>query len=150
MNIATIQHVDAIFLLYQEIIEIHANLEPEYFKKAEQSKEFIREMIESPDSDILLAYSKQLVVGFSMIKEVETPAYPMMKNRKYAYILDLVVTQSNRGQGLGKELLNDSIVWQKMRQLEYIELCVIEKNNHAKKMYESLGFKTFSRQMILK
>ncbi|MEG2937166.1 MAG: GNAT family N-acetyltransferase [Vagococcus sp.] len=150
MNIATIQHVDAIFLLYQEIIETHANLEPEYFKKAEQSKEFIREMIESPDSDILLAYSKQLVVGFSMIKEVETPAYPMMKNRKYAYILDLVVTQSNRGQGLGKELLNDSIVWQKMRQLEYIELCVIEKNNHAKKMYESLGFKTFSRQMILK
>ena len=150
MNIATIQHVDAIFLLYQEIIETHANLEPEYFKKAEQSKEFIREMIESPDSDILLAYSKQLVVGFSMIKEVETPAYPMMKNRKYAYILDLVVTQSNRGQGLGKELLNDSIAWQKMRQLEYIELCVIEKNNHAKKMYESLGFKTFSRQMILK
>ncbi len=150
MNIATIQHVDAIFLLYQEIIETHANLEPEYFKKAEQSKEFIKEMIESPDSDILLAYSKQLVVGFSMIKEVETPAYPMMKNRKYAYILDLVVTQSNRGQGLGKELLNDSIAWQKMRQLEYIELCVIEKNNHAKKMYESLGFKTFSRQMILK
>lgn len=145
MNIATIQHVDAIFLLYQEIIETHANLEPEYFKKAEQSKEFIKEMIESPDSDILLAYSKQLVVGFSMIKEVETPAYPMMKNRKYAYILDLVVTQSNRGQGLGKELLNDSIAWQKMRQLEYIELCVIEKNNHAKKMYESLGFKTFSR-----
>ena len=150
MNIATIQHVDAIFLLYQEIIETHAKLEPDYFKKAKQSKEFIREMIESPDSDILLAYSKQLVVGFSMIKEVETPAYPMMKNRKYAYILDLVVTQSNRGQGLGKELLNDSIVWQKMRQLEYIELCVIEKNNHAKKMYESLGFKTFSRQMILK
>lgn len=145
MNIATIQHVDAIFLLYQEIIETHANLEPEYFKKAEQSKEFIKEMIESPDSDILLSYSKQLVVGFSMIKEVETPTYPMMKNRKYAYILDLVVTQSNRGQGLGKELLNDSIAWQKMRQLEYIKLCVIEKNNHAKKMYESLGFKTFSR-----
>lgn len=150
MNVATIQHVDTIFLLYQEIIETHAKLEPDYFKKAEQSKEFIREMIESPDSDILLSYSKQLVVGFSMIKEVETPAYPMMKNRKYAYILDLVVTQSNRGQGLGKELLNDSIAWQKMRQLEYIELCVIEKNNHAKKMYESLGFKTFSRQMILK
>jgi len=150
MNVATIQHVDTIFLLYQEIIETHANLEPDYFKKAEQSKEFIKEMIESPNSDILLSYSKQLVVGFSMIKEVETPAYPMMKNRKYAYILDLVVTQSNRGQGLGKELLNDSIAWQKMRQLEYIELCVIEKNNHAKKMYESLGFKTFSRQMILK
>lgn len=150
MNVATIQHVDTIFLLYQEIIETHAKLEPDYFKKAKQSKEFIREMIESPDSDILLSYSKQLVVGFSMIKEVETPAYPMMKNRKYAYILDLVVTQSNRGQGLGKELLNDSIAWQKMRQLEYIELCVIEKNNHAKKMYESLGFKTFSRQMILK
>ncbi|MEQ7220851.1 GNAT family N-acetyltransferase [Vagococcus fluvialis] len=145
MNVATIQHVDTIFLLYQEIIETHAKLEPDYFKKAKQSKEFIREMIESPDSDILLSYSKQLVVGFSMIKEVETPAYPMMKNRKYAYILDLVVTQSNRGQGLGKELLNDSIAWQKMRQLEYIELCVIEKNNHAKKMYESLGFKTFSR-----
>ncbi|MFI3622819.1 GNAT family N-acetyltransferase [Vagococcus fluvialis] len=150
MNVATIQHVDTIFLLYQEIIETHAKLEPDYFKKAEQSKKFIREMIESPDSDILLSYSKQLVVGFSMIKEVETPAYPMMKNRKYAYILDLVVTQSNRGQGLGKELLNDSIAWQKMRQLEYIELCVIEKNNNAKKMYESLGFKTFSRQMILK
>lgn len=43
MNIATIQHVDAIFLLYQEIIETHANLEPEYFKNAEQSKEFIKE-----------------------------------------------------------------------------------------------------------
>nr|WP_279011697.1 GNAT family N-acetyltransferase [Vagococcus fluvialis] len=150
MNVATIQHVDTIFLLYQEIIETHAKLEPDYFKKAKQSKKFIREMIESPDSDILLSYSKQLVVGFSMIKEVEVPAYPMMKKRKYAYILDLVVTQSNRGQGLGKVLLNDSIAWQKMRQLEYIELCVIEKNNHAKKMYESLGFKTFSRQMILK
>ena len=149
MILATEEHMDAILELYDEIIALHAEIEPEFFITGQQSREFIENTIKSEESDILLALKNNQVVGFSMVKKETTPPYPMLKPRKYAYLLDLIVAEKQRGQGFGKQLLNDSIAWQKNNKLEYLELCVIEANNYAKKLYESFGFETYSRQMII-
>lgn len=148
MYLATEHHIEAILELYEEIIAMHAKIEPDFFITGEQSREFIENTIKSSDSDILLVLNGNKVVGFAMLKKEMTPPYPMLKPRKYAYLLDLIVTESERGKGFGKELLKDSITWQKNNNLEYLELCVIEANSYAKKVYESFGFKTYSRQMI--
>lgn len=150
MNKAQLKHLEELDDLYKVIIASQSDLEPYYYQKANQSKEFIKSMITNPDSDILITLNQNEVTGFSAIKEVESPGYPMFIKRKSAYILDLVVMPEYRRQGLAQKLLRDSVTWKEERKLDYLELCVLESNQAGLKLYETAGFDTFSRQMILK
>ncbi|SLM86839.1 MULTISPECIES: GNAT family N-acetyltransferase [Vagococcus] len=150
MKRATKEQGNQIFELYKTLINSQANLEPYFFKEAEQTKKFIKEMIMDELSDFLIVEEGNHVLGFLAIREVTSPEYPMFRKRKSAYILDLVVLPSQRRMGYAKELLESAISWQEERKLEYLELCVLSSNKEAQKLYESIGFEPFSHQMILK
>ncbi|MGL4675701.1 MAG: GNAT family N-acetyltransferase, partial [Wohlfahrtiimonas sp.] len=65
----------------------------------------------------------------------------------YAYIIDLAVTEKSRGLGIGTLLLDAADQWAKARNLDYLELGVLENNLGAKKLYEKLGFESMSTIM---
>lgn len=135
--------------LYRELILTQVDFEQDFFQVANQTIEFIEEMITNEDSDILLVFNNQEeIVGFSVIKQMQSPNYPMFKSKNYAYIFDLIVTKQARGNGFAKELLKVSIDWGKERELDYIELAVLNKNEKADHMYNNFGFRVFSKQMI--
>lgn len=150
MRKANQNHVDQILELYKLLIKSQQELEPFYFKEACQTNEFIKELMSDQKSDILIEADGNKINGFLVIREVESPDYPMFIKRKSAYILDLVVHPEQRNRGCAKKLLGAAKDWQKERELEYVELCVLEKNRNARELYESVGFENFSSQMILK
>ena len=147
---ATLTDKDIIYELYEELIKSQARLEPDFYQEATQGMNFIEDMINNEDSDILIVLEQEQIVGFSVIKEMTTPSYPMFRPKEYAYIYDLVVRESARKKGFGKALLQSSVDWMKERELEYLELAVLDNNKDGKSLYENFGFRSFSKQMIYK
>ncbi len=54
-TIAQIKDIDGIANLYPAVTESMAELEPFYYKKSEQSKSYIEEIITNDDSDFIIA-----------------------------------------------------------------------------------------------
>ncbi len=144
MNILSAQkhHTDDILRLYQQLIHTLSALQPAYFKDAQQSSNFIHQMIADPQSEILLAVNEQDVVGFAVLQQQTTPPYPMFINHHYAYLLDLVVAEDMRQQGIAQLLLEACKTWTTSRQLAYLELSVLSNNQPALKLYAQQGFHT--------
>jgi NAD+ diphosphatase len=61
--------------------------------------------------------------------------------RKQAVIEDMIVDSVYRGKGLGRELLNDLVVWAKENGVEVIELTSNPKRIAANELYKKHGFK---------
>lgn len=60
--------------------------------------------------------------------------------RAHAGVLGMAVTQSQRGRGVGKLLIDAAIVKATERGLERIELTVHSENHAAQSLYKSVGF----------
>ncbi len=61
--------------------------------------------------------------------------------RKQAVVEDMIVDNTYRGKGLGRELLNDLVVWAKENGVEVIELTSNPKRIAANELYKKYGFK---------
>ncbi|MDX8453787.1 GNAT family N-acetyltransferase [Mesorhizobium sp. VK9D] len=56
------------------------------------------------------------------------------------WIALLVIDKSLRGQGVGRALCHDFFRWLKLRNVERVELGVIEENKQALRFWRGLGF----------
>lgn len=146
---AEIKDIDEIEQLYLVLFSDMAKLQPEYFKKAKQDTEFLKMIIESDDSDILIAKDTK-VIGLALVQKQKTPSYNCIVEHQYAYLMDLVVDPSYRGQGIGKQLLEKVKNWSLKRNLEYVELMVLSENKKAIDLYEKLNFKEKMKTMKVK
>jgi ribosomal protein S18 acetylase RimI-like enzyme len=67
------------------------------------------------------------------------------------YILDsLYINNEYRRLGVGKELLNHSIAYAKLKKYKYVTLGVYYENKSAIRLYESLGFKIYATDLYKK
>ena len=140
--------VKAIAALYREIFEVMATLDPEHFQRASQDKTFIRQKIQNPNADFLLAIKqddtseppREEVIGFALIAERTTPPYNAFVPLRYGYIMDLVIAETYRHQGVGTALISEAKVWCRERLIERLQLSVLANNEAAKALYKKEGF----------
>ncbi len=138
---ANIGDLETVGRLYEELYARMAALQPENFRPSSQSPDFLRAMLDSPEGDILVAREPSgEVLGFALVRCQNTPEYPCFRPRRYTCLMDLVVTESRRGQGVGKALLDAVEHWARDRGSEFIELGVLSENLPAIGLYESRGF----------
>ena len=146
---AKIKDIDEIKQLYQVLFLDMANLQPEYFKAAKQDEKFLKMIIESDDSDILVA-KNQKIIGLVLVQKQQTPPYSCLVEHSYTYLMDLVVDVDFRGQGIGKQLIESVKNWTLERNLEYIELNVLSENKKAINLYKKINFKEKMKTMRMK
>lgn len=145
--------VKAIAALYREIFEVMATLDPEHFQRASQDRTFIRQKIQNPNADFLLAIKQddasepcqpcqpcEEVIGFALIAERTTPPYNAFVPLRYGYIMDLVIRETYRHQGVGTALIAEAKAWCRERLLERLQLSVLANNEAAKALYKKEGF----------
>lgn len=90
------------------------------------------EYIDNPNKVIFMSYHNGICVGRVQLR----------KNwNQYAFIEDIAVGRSVRGQGIGTELINKSIEWAKENDLCGIMLETQDNNLLACRFYDKLGFK---------
>ncbi len=131
---------DAIGNLYAELFAHMHALQSNYYLQARQDESFIQAMIESDEATLLVAEKDSQILGFIIVQQQKTPPYNCIAPHDFAYIIDLVVTQSARGSGLGKQLMQAAQEWAQGRGLDYIELGVLSNNLGAIALYEQLGY----------
>ena len=77
----------------------------------------------------------------------QTPEFPFLVPRRYAFIDTIVVTETARGSGVGKTLMRRAHQWAVDKKLNQIRLNVWEFNEGAIRFYEKLGYISRTRQM---
>ena len=64
------------------------------------------------------------------------------------YLAEIAIDGSQRGQGLGKQVLADVINYAKSKNLNRVILDADFRNTGAKRLYESIGFKVFNTKRV--
>jgi len=144
---AIISDLEQIASLCSEQFDVMANLQPYLNQKGQQSKEFIVNIITEEQSEIFIVEDMDKIVGFVSVFEKKTPEFSFRVQHNYCYIMDIIVTEKYRGEGIATELMKRTREWAIDRNLEYIELSVLA-NNAAVKFYEKEMFEETVRTMI--
>lgn len=148
MNIrfATHDDVHAISILYTEFFSYNARQQPEYYVAARESGKYPASIIDNGGGNIIVAEVDKVIVEFVHVEEDATPPYPSVFPHKFACIVDFIVNQQHRKNGIGHLILDEVKRWAKSRNLE---LMVLENNEIGKCFYEHEHFVTASNTMRL-
>jgi GNAT superfamily N-acetyltransferase len=127
----TPEDVPQVFKLVQELAV--------YEKAADQVSNTPEQMLEdgfgpNPIYGLLVAEVDGKIVGISMYYT----RYSTWKGKRL-YLEDLIVTESMRGSGLGKKLLDSTIAEARATQCTGVMWQVLDWNEPAIKFYESYG-----------
>ena len=87
--------------------------------------------IENPDKVVFLAYSDQECIGQIVLRK---------DWNRYAFIEDICVSKSSRGQGVGTALIQNAIAWAKDQDLYGLALETQDNNLLACRFYSKCGF----------
>ena len=120
---------------------------PEAFASSyEEEKDFsiekYKNKLQSNDSSTYGAFEKGELVGIITLYEEK-----LDKLSHRAHIGAMYVSDSLRGLGIGKALMEEAI--EKAKNIEWLEqvyLAVVSTNESAKKLYSSLGFEVFGTE----
>lgn len=82
----------------------------------------------------LLAEEDEQIIGFVLVQQLDTPPYACIVPHRYTLLMDIVVSDLYRGQGIGRALIEEAKLWSKRRGSEYIELSVVSQNRSATAM----------------
>lgn len=64
------------------------------------------------------------------------------------YLAEIAIDESQRGKGLGKQVLRDVIEYAKSKNFKRVILDADFRNVGAKRLYESIGFKEFNKKRL--
>jgi ribosomal protein S18 acetylase RimI-like enzyme len=128
----------------------HLQYMPYFFQDPEGDswkQDYILKLIENEGSIIYLAIDDNNVVG-AMVLIIKTNQELAILKRRTFVMLDIIsIKKEYQNKGIGKKLLFWMENWANENRINELELNVYEFNSNAIKMYEKLGFITYSRRM---
>ncbi len=141
---------DRLCPLFAELDRHHREARPDLFHPIEgpaRSPGLVRGLIEGADSAILVAERREGLMGLVLLIERRIPASLVRPGRRVVEVENLVVTETARGQGIGRALLATAEAWARDRRIQSLELGVHEFNEGAVGFYHRAGMQTALRRM---
>lgn len=98
----------------------------------------LRDFFESPDdgSKLLIAETGDRRLGFALLEELRD----YFTLERHGHVGILAVTEGAEGHGVGGALIRAAEAWARDRGYKTLTLNVFSGNNHAREVYEHLGF----------
>lgn len=152
---AALEDIEDLVDLYHKFHEFHVKGVPGrlrvpsfYDDKALRSK--LEEIFAAEDSTIVVADADGQVVGLAevYVREDEVNAYRVPY--RYAHLQSMVVSETYRKRGIGKQLLEAAEQWARERDASEMRLDVWEFEAGPLKFYEDHGYHTLRRTMVQK
>ena len=146
---ATVEDLDQICALADEIAEFHNKNEPKVFAQADRQRdrEFWRSSIVQLDGTVLVAVKATEILGFITAKVSEALAPSFLVPRKVCRIGTIIVSSQYKRQGVGTQLLRSIEAWALAQSAVETRLEVFAFNSQALGFYSSLGYATQSHIM---
>jgi ribosomal protein S18 acetylase RimI-like enzyme len=139
---AILHDINALEGLNREVQEFHVRNYPHIFKEtsSDEVKDWFRQQFKAGEIHIFVACREIDIVGYLMLRLIRWPVNPFTHPREFAYIDQIGVTESCRGQGIGRKLMDHAIDFANTLGFDCIELDVWSKNTRAKIAFEKMGF----------
>ena len=150
---AASEEVDRIVDIWFDSAEHHAALEPgryhvparesivERYRSGSQYPAEISERI------TLVAETETGVVGF-VDAWIDTPFDPMHQPMRYCFVADLAVAQSQRGSGIGEQLMQAVEEWAKTHAARFVVLEANVHNPRAIAFYQRVGYQPATTTLL--
>lgn len=133
----------------KQVSEVHYKGRPDKFRKdfCDELMKWIYTAWDNENSDILVAVRDDEICGFASVEYVHRPLSPYSLPRKFYHIAEFGVDEKYRRQKVATELFSFIRTHAKENGFDKIELDVLEFNEAAIKFYETVGFRTYRRDM---
>lgn len=134
-------------LLIQELQAHENSIDSHKSTSIENASKYLDELLKkiaAQSGELILAQKNNKIiglVGWYIEHELEY-------NAPYGYITDIVITKSERGQGIGKGLLNEATAHIKKTGISRVHVGVLEGNKSAEKLYNACSFKTYANELV--
>ena len=114
---------------------------PDIYKKVSKTiyKAYFRELLSDKNIEFLVIKKDNKIVGYAIIRFIELKNMDLLNDKFFAYIDEICIKESNRGQGLGRELFDYSYNLVKRNGAESLELGVWSFNENAIGFYKAIG-----------
>ena len=108
---------------------------------------YLVSILTDPDSLVLVAEDDGRVIGYVYV-DVEGTSWKDLRG-PCGYVHDLYVDDSARQRGAGRALMSAGIEWIRSRGRTQVVLLTKTQNEHAKRLFSSLGFRSTMIEMTL-
>ena len=95
---------------------------------------------EESSGAILVAVANDVVCGYACILAKLNSGALDDGNIEYGLIVDLVVLDGFRGQGIGTKLIDAAELFARSKGVRWLRMCVMSANKNARRLYETCGF----------
>ncbi|MFS0878156.1 GNAT family N-acetyltransferase [Solibacillus isronensis] len=145
------QHYIEVNRLVRQGHDDHVRGDNTVFREVESvmPEEYYLELLEQEQSTVLIAREGNKIIGFAVISIEASPDFPSLVQRRFAYIHDFGVDQSEKRKGIGSLLFEACLKWAKEMNVDEVELNVWEFNEEAIAFYKKHSMKTISRKLRL-
>jgi predicted N-acetyltransferase YhbS len=134
---ATEEDVPRILELYEELVITTSEAEQNRNPSLDDSRRVYAQIRAMPGHELLVAEEEGEVIGSVVLLIV-----PNLSHRAspWAVVVNLIVTQQQRRQGIGHQLMKDAIARAREAGCYEIQLSSNKTRDEAHRLYESLGF----------
>jgi GNAT superfamily N-acetyltransferase len=135
---------DALCALWRVMDELHARIQPAYFRRPTGSarrRAEVERILASGDETLRVAVADgDDVVGLVHAIVYDTPPVPAMTPCRRVHVDSLVVAPAWQRHGVGRLLVDDVEAWARARAAAELVLTVWAGNEGAASFYGALGF----------
>ena len=108
----------------------------------------IKAMIESTETEVIVAIFKKEIIGSAYVSIKQ--AKPYLKHTYFAYLGFMYVKPKYRGKGVNKRIIEEIKNWTRTKDVSELRLDVYKDNHSAIRAYEKTGFKRHLINMRIK
>nr|WP_291653432.1 GNAT family N-acetyltransferase [Clostridium sp.] len=125
----------------KELHNFHVKNRPDIYKEASKTiyKSYFKELLNDEGIEIIVVTKDKKIVGYAMIRYIEIKNMDLLNDKFFAYIDEICIKESNRGQGLGRMLFDYLYDLVKSNGAESLELGVWGFNEYAIGFYKAMG-----------
>jgi diamine N-acetyltransferase len=137
-------------LILDESDDFHRVFLPSIFQDPHGNswrEDYVNKIITGEDSVIYLATDNNQIIGAMVLLVKVNQPLAILKERRFVMLDCISIKKEYQNRAIGKDLLSLMEVWAVGKGISEIELNVYEFNRNAIRLYEKLGFTTYSRRM---
>ena len=141
LRFATAGDIPALNRLLRQVLQVHHGGRPDIFRPdtKKYTDEELKALLTDPLTPIFVAETADGVLGYAFCQLQETKNNLLLQDRKTLYIDDLCVEEGQRGQGIGKALLDYVRSYAARQSCHSITLNVWALNESALRFYRKNG-----------
>jgi GNAT superfamily N-acetyltransferase len=124
--------IDTMSMLLDQLFSIEQDFTPDYSKQ----RHGLEKLLAASDAYVVVAEDQGKVVGMATLQVLISTA----EGGLCGLIEDVVVSESNRGRGIGQALMDHLIQWAHKKGLSRLQLLADRENQPALVFYQSHGW----------